>query len=103
MCVVGDYAHESIPAQSKSQKFTAEERQKINDLGEQFGCHTCGSKDPMSKGGNFVPDHQPISSWVPDGTPQRLYPQCLPCSRQQAGWARQLAPIMRPLYESKGK
>ncbi|MGG2464407.1 DUF6531 domain-containing protein [Streptomyces sp. RGM 3693] len=103
VCTVGDYAQESIPAQSKSQKFTAEERRQVNDLGEQFGCHTCGSKDPMSKGGNFVPDHQPISSWVPDGTPQRLYPQCLPCSRQQAGWARQLAPIMRPLYESKGK
>ncbi|MEV5485190.1 MULTISPECIES: DUF6531 domain-containing protein [Streptomyces] len=103
VCTIGDYAQESIPAQSKSQKFTSEERHQINDLGRQFGCHTCGSKDPMSKGGNFVPDHQPISSWVPDGTPQRLYPQCLPCSRQQAGWARQLAPVMKPLYENKWK
>ncbi|WP_420707784.1 MULTISPECIES: DUF6531 domain-containing protein [Streptomyces] len=103
VCTIGDYAQESIPAQSKSQKFTSEERQQINDLGRQFGCHSCGSKDPMSKGGNFVPDHQPISSWVPDGTPQRLYPQCLPCSRQQAGWARQLAPIMKPLYEKTWK
>jgi RHS repeat-associated protein len=101
VCPIGPYAQESIPATSKSQKFTPEERRQINQLGEKFGCHTCGTTDPSSKKGNFVPDHQPISSWVPDGTPQRLYPQCLPCSRRQAGWARQLKSVMRPLYALK--
>lgn len=103
VCTLGNFAQESIPAASKSQKFTPEERRRIDEIGQAFGCHTCGSIDPFTKSGHYVPDHQPISSWVPNGTPQRLYPQCLPCSRQQAGWARQLAPIMKPLYELKGK
>jgi hypothetical protein len=99
VCTVGRYARQSVPAETKSQKFTLEERRRINQLGEVFGCHTCGSMESGTKSGNFVPDHQPISSWVPDGTPQRLYPHCLRCSREQAGWARQLAPVMRKLYE----
>lgn len=82
---VGPFAGESIPARSKSQKFTAEERAEINRIGRTTGCHTCGTTDPGTKSGNFVPDHQPVSKTVPDGTPQVLYPQCKQCSLAQGG------------------
>ncbi|WP_225803163.1 hypothetical protein [Streptomyces sp. NK15101] len=106
VCPIGDYAVESIPARSKSQKFDESpggERDQINEIGSRFGCHTCGIIFSFGSKKGYVPDHQPISSWVPDGFPQRLYPQCLKCSREQAGWARQLAPIMWPIYERIAK
>jgi hypothetical protein len=36
-----------------------------------------------TKSGHFVPDHQPPSATAPEGTPQRLYTQCIKCSREQ--------------------
>ncbi|MEU6493465.1 RHS repeat-associated core domain-containing protein [Streptomyces sp. NPDC046984] len=102
VCPIGNYAVESIPARSKSQVFTDEEHDQIDDLGFKYGCHTCGSLDPGGNG-RYVPDHQPISSWVPDGTPQRLYPQCRPCSNRQGGWAGQLKNVMRGIYEAAVK
>ena len=74
----------------KSQKFTVEERQKVSEIGYKTGCHTCGTTNPGTKSGFFVPDHQPVSDLVPDGTPQKLYPQCLTCSRVQGGTTRAL-------------
>lgn len=82
---LGPFAEDPIPAKGKEQKFTAEERKAINEIGYKTGCHTCGSKDPGSRSGDFVPDHQPISALVPNGTPQRLYPQCRKCSSVQSG------------------
>jgi hypothetical protein len=57
----------------------------MNDVGQ---CHTCGTGDPGTKSGNFVPDHQPPTGINASGQPQRLYPQCLNCSRQQGGQVR---------------
>jgi RHS repeat-associated protein len=79
----GPYAGESIPAQSAAQTFTPAERAAINDIGYDTGCHTCGTTDPGTVSGNFVPDHQPVSSLNTTNAPQQLYPQCLNCSRQQ--------------------
>jgi RHS repeat-associated protein len=81
--VPGPHAGESIPARSTDQRFTAEERRQINEIGQSTGCHTCGTTDPGTPRRNFVPDHQPPSALVPPGTPQRLYPQCIGCSRTQ--------------------
>jgi hypothetical protein len=33
-----------------------EERDKISGIGNDKGCHTCGSKEPETKSGNGVPD-----------------------------------------------
>jgi RHS repeat-associated protein len=82
---VGPHAKESIPARSTDKTFTKAERDKINEIGTTSGCHTCGSKDPKTTSGNFIPDHQPSSARVPAGTPQQLYPHCLTCSRLQGG------------------
>ena len=82
---VGSNAGESIIARGKGRNFTAAERTKINKIGETTGCHTCGVKTPGTKSGNFVPDHQPPSGLVADGTPQNLYPHCSGCSAKQGG------------------
>ncbi len=79
----GPFAAESIPARSSSQVFTAGERAEINRIGQDTGCHTCGSLNPGTKSGNFVLDHQPVSAISPPGRAQRLFPQCLNCSREQ--------------------
>ena len=59
------------------------ERAEINHIGSETGCHICGATNPGNKSGNFVPDHQPPSAMNRLQEPQRLYPQCINCSRQQ--------------------
>lgn len=81
----GPYAGNSIPARGPGRNFTAAERQQINQIGRNTGCHTCGTKNPGTVSGNFVPDHQPPNALNPPGGAQRLYPQCLRCSRAQGG------------------
>ncbi|WP_153064973.1 RHS repeat domain-containing protein [Xanthomonas arboricola] len=88
----GEHAGDSIPARGPERDFTGDEREDVNEIGRETGCHTCGTKDPGTKSGNFVPDHQPPSKANPSGAPQRLYPQCLSCSRQQGGEVRQYRP-----------
>ncbi|HVO79498.1 MAG TPA: RHS repeat-associated core domain-containing protein [Terriglobales bacterium] len=88
---VGNYANESIAARSTARDFTSAERAEINRIGSETGCHTCGTTNPGTKSGSFIPDHQPPSALNPSGQPQRLYPQCLSCSREQGlAIARQL-------------
>lgn len=84
----GPYADESIPARGPQRDFTAQERADINRIGQETGCHTCGTKDPGTKSGNFVLDHQPANQLNPNGEPQRLYPHCLHCSQVQGGEVR---------------
>ena len=79
----GPYAGESVAARSPSQAFTDAERAEINRIGYDSGCHTCGTTDPGTVSGNFVPDHQPVSALNSTNLPQRLYPQCINCSREQ--------------------
>lgn len=84
----GPFAGESIPARGPERDFTAEERAEINRIGAEMGCHTCGYLSPGTGSGNFVPDHQPPNALNFSGGPQRLYPQCLTCSRMQGGAVR---------------
>lgn len=81
---VGRYAGESIPARSPDRIF-ADERLELNRIGRVAGCHTCGTKHPQTRSGNFVGDHQDPSSLAAPGALQRLYPQCLTCSLRQGG------------------
>lgn len=82
----GPFAGESIPARGPARDFTPSERSEINRIGSETGCHTCGRTDPGTSSRNFVPDHQPPNARNPSGRPQRLYPQCLTCSRRQGNW-----------------
>ncbi|VAW00260.1 hypothetical protein MNBD_ACTINO02-30, partial [hydrothermal vent metagenome] len=81
----GPWAEESTPASAPG-RITASERSAVNALGENYGCHSCGATSPGTKSGIWVGDHQPVSSAVPSGTPQVLYPQCLGCSNEQGLW-----------------
>jgi uncharacterized protein RhaS with RHS repeats len=76
---IGRFADRSIPARSSKRDFTRAERDALR--GER--CHTCGTRDPGTKSGDVVLDHQPATSVNTLGGPQRLYPQCLSCSRDQ--------------------
>ncbi|RMZ60049.1 hypothetical protein D1632_10685 [Chryseobacterium nematophagum] len=49
------------------------EREEVNRQGYEGGCHTCGTKIPGTKTGNFIPDHQPANA-LADGASQTLYP-----------------------------
>jgi len=82
----GRYSTDSFPARNSGFNFTRAERDGINKIGRRDGCHTCGDKDPGSRSGNFVPDHQLPSALNPSGRAQRLFPQCIRCSRQQGGF-----------------
>jgi RHS repeat-associated protein len=86
----GPFAGDSIPARGPDRDFTPGEREAVNEIGKKTGCHTCGSKNPGTKSGNFVPDHQPSSGANTNGESQRLYPHCLRCSQRQGGEVRQL-------------
>jgi RHS repeat-associated protein len=76
----GPYAAESIPLPNAGRPATAAQQRLINDIGREFGCHTCGSRVPGTKSGNFILDHQPPTMMLFPGVPQRGYPQCLHCS-----------------------
>ena len=80
---VGPYGGGSTPARSTGRDFRAGERDTIDAYGRQTGCHTCGTRDPGTATGHFVPDHQPPTSLAAPGEPQQLFPQCLSCSREQ--------------------
>ena len=80
---IGEFAGESIAARSILRDFLASERTAINRIGLHSGCHTCGTRISGTRFGNFIPDHQPPSAINFSNLPQRLYPQCLSCSRNQ--------------------
>jgi RHS repeat-associated protein len=80
---IGERAGESITARSSARNFSTAERAEINRIGSTTGCHTCGTTNPGTRTGNFVPDHQPANALNTSGGPQRLYPQCISCSREQ--------------------
>jgi hypothetical protein len=82
----GPFAAGSIPARGPERNFTTPEREKINRFGYETGCHTCGTRDPGTRSGNFILDHQPPNALNPLGRAQRLFPHCLTCSLRQGGW-----------------
>ena len=82
----GPFAGESIPARGPERDFTASERTEINRIGAETGCHTCGTRIPETLYGDFIPDHQLPNALNRAGKAQRLYPQCVTCSRRQGGW-----------------
>jgi RHS repeat-associated protein len=77
----GPFAQGSVPS-SRPGFVSASEQQAVNELGDHYGCHSCGANEPGTKSGNWIGDHQPVSRWA-NGRPQQLYPHCLACSSRQ--------------------
>lgn len=84
----GPFAGESIPARGLGRRFSNLERADVDRIGRETGCHTCGTRNPGTTSGHFVPDHQPPSALYSGSTPQRLLPHCLSCSLRQGGEIR---------------
>lgn len=63
-------------------KPTAAEQKQVNALMEKNGCHTCGTKNPGTKSGNSVVDHQPPQAL---GETKQFLPHCIDCMRRQGG------------------
>jgi hypothetical protein len=82
---IGPFAREAMPARSGNRVWTEEERLKNNENGYQNGCHTCGTREPGTVGGNFILDHQSPTRLNPPGQNQIILPQCLSCSVRQGG------------------
>lgn len=82
---VGRFSKESIPARSTNRDFSESERSQINEIGNKYGCHTCGTRNPGTPLGNWVLDHQPASRLSRRGLDQRLFPHCRTCSVRQGG------------------
>lgn len=57
---------------------SAGEIEKINAAGRDRGCHRCGSEEPGTASGNFVPEYHPTSIF---GRGSAIIPSCLTCSR----------------------
>lgn len=76
----GPYAGRSIPGDA-TRKFTRQQRDELNEIMAETGCHRCGALSPGTKSGDAIPDDQPPLSQS-DG-PFELYPPCLACSREQ--------------------
>lgn len=85
----GPYARESIPA-GPSARPTAAQQREINRMGQQNGCHTCGTRNPGTKKGDFIGDHQPPTKLNPSGGKQDYYPHCQNCSNVQGGRVSQM-------------
>jgi RHS repeat-associated protein len=76
----GAHAGRSITGDS-TRNFLRGQRDELNEIMGDTGCHKCGTLKPGTKSGDAIPDHQPPLSQS-DG-PYQLYPHCLSCSREQ--------------------
>jgi RHS repeat-associated protein len=83
----GPYAKDPIPA-GPTPRPTRAQQGRIDESGKENGCHACGAKDPGTKSGHFIGDHQPPNALNPEGGPQVYYPHCLSCSNTQGGHIR---------------
>jgi len=76
----GPHAGRSIPG-DETRVWSRAQRDQINEIMEETGCHRCGTRDPGTKSGDAIPDHQPPLSQSPG--PYELYPHCKSCSWDQ--------------------
>ena len=84
----GPFARESIPLEGVGRPATAAQQRAINEIGNKYGCHTCGSPSPGTQSGNWVLDHQPATAMTLPGQSQFGYPHCARCFRMQGGEVR---------------
>lgn len=93
----GAHAHSSIP--SRGIRYANDvESGLIKDLFKRYGCHHCGRRQ-----GSAIADHMPANMLAKEAmagnfftrllrkqtvVSQRLYPQCLPCSKLQSAALR---------------
>jgi hypothetical protein len=80
----GPYARKSIPA-GPGKRLSKVQQNQFNVIGDEFGCHTCGTPDPGTPNGNWIGDHQTSTALNPPGKPQYILPHCDFCGPRQGG------------------
>jgi hypothetical protein len=83
----GPYARKSIAAGPGKRPNTTKQNQ-INAIGDEFGCHTCGTPTPGTPNGNWIGDHQTPTALNPEDASQCFLPHCASCSARQGGLMR---------------
>ena len=85
---VGAHAnYEGVSTTNITRNFTPDEKDRVNKLGNMYGCNTCGNKESGWPDGHFTPDHQPPLSLAGPlhAYKGKLYPHCKSCSSKQGG------------------
>ncbi|MBO6717571.1 MAG: hypothetical protein JJ913_06385 [Rhizobiaceae bacterium] len=57
----------------------SESLEQLNAVGRTRGCHRCGTRDPGTVSGSFVPEYHPPHAF--GGSAAVIIPSCLPCNR----------------------
>jgi RHS repeat-associated protein len=91
----GPHAREFIRAGPGSRPNNTQQAQ-INRMGQIHGCHTCGTRNPGTKSGNFIGNHQPPTKLNSPRGQQHYLPHCKRCSAVQGGRVSQMPPPPPP-------
>jgi hypothetical protein len=86
----GPYAVEWQELRRTGRRPTAAEVRENDRIGREYGCHTCGTKDPGTPNGRFIFDHQPATRLLEPGGKQYGLPHCFFCSPTQGGYVRSI-------------
>ncbi len=89
----GPHFVRAAPGRGPYTRPTKAERLEVNEIGEEFGCHTCGARNPGSRSGSWFCDHQGPSALGGLNAGRWLVPQCSYCSNGQGWLVRQLREI----------
>jgi RHS repeat-associated protein len=77
-----------VPLARPNKRLSPSEQAQVNLDGSRFGCHSCGSRSPGTRSGNWIGDHQLPKSQNLSGNSQSAYPHCATCSSKQGAHLR---------------
>ena len=89
---LGPFAREWITLAPGQTKLTGQQRRVLDAIGQQYGCHGCGSIENLTPNGHFVGDHQMPRAL---GRSTIIIPHCVHCSNIQGGYVGALRGRLR--------
>ena len=98
-------AHTRAYIDPTGRRVTQYQRETIQLLGEEHGCHSCGAHDPGPYG-TWHGDHQPPTGLVTRGLatgPQILVPHCEACSNRQGNLVREVVDLWNALQQARNR
>lgn len=84
----GPFAAERTDGPGPFTRPSARQRAELQRIGEQFGCHTCGARNPGTRSGAWIFDHQVPSALGGLNAGRWGVPHCALCSRRSGGYIR---------------
>lgn len=92
---IGPYAVEGVPGPGPFRRPTDAQRDRVNEIGNRYGCHRCGTKDPGTSNGRWTYDHQGASALGGSEAGRWGYPHCVSCRASQGGIIRNILRYQR--------